>query len=483
MSQTPRKNLSRRKFLTLAGGMSAATLLAACTPAAPSVPATATSAPTAVPEATKASAATAQPTPPPLPTQNPVSGNRTAIEWWFDISNEADMKAYLAGVNKYNESQTKNELKIIPTKNNDAMITAVSGNKAPDLYITWDGGEPLGTWAHNGLLKPLDDFIAKDKIDMKQFNDASVAMGTFDSKLYGFPWQTDIVLLFYNKTHFKEVGLDPDKPPKTIPEAIEMGKKLTKTDGGKITRMGLQPPNWFGPWYTFLGFYKPQLLDIAKKKVTVDSPEMISALKDIKDLWNMYGDPKQVDEYNATLGNSLSPDDAFLTGKVSMVLDGDWRNGYEARYTQHKYGEEYGMAPVPAPAGKEDAYGTSYFFGMNFVMPYNAPHPDLGWEVIKYLTAPEADALITLNQYNDPANRKNYEDKDLRAKMIGIDVVFDVLLNKQDKLWYMPVTPITSQLSSSIQQQLDLVQHNKITPEEAVKAVNDAVQPEWDAVQ
>jgi len=158
------------------------------------------------------------------------------------------MKAYIAGVDAFNASQDKIDLVIVPGQNNDAFITAITGNTAPDLFITWDGGEPLGTWAQNGLIQPLDQYIAADNIDLTKFHDASVAMGTYNGKVYGVPWQADIVLLFYNKKQFKEAGLDPDKPPTTWAEAMAMGQKLTLKDAsGKITRMGLQPPTWFGP--------------------------------------------------------------------------------------------------------------------------------------------------------------------------------------------------------------------------------------------
>ena len=65
-----------------------------------------TTAPQAAAQPTATTAAV-QATTPPLPTQKPVSGNRVKVNWWFNISNEADMKAYIAGVAAFNASQDK----------------------------------------------------------------------------------------------------------------------------------------------------------------------------------------------------------------------------------------------------------------------------------------------------------------------------------------------------------------------------------------
>ena len=444
-----------------------------------------TTAPQAAAQPTATTAAV-QATTPPLPTQKPVSGNRVKVNWWFNISNEADMKAYIAGVDAFNASQDKIDLIIVPGQNNDAFITAITGNTAPDLFITWDGGEPLGTWAQNGLIQPLDQYIAADNIDLTKFHDASVAMGTYNGKVYGVPWQADIVLLFYNKKQFKEAGLDPDKPPTTWAEAMAMGQKLTLKDAsGKITRMGLQPPTWFGPYYSIMCAWKPEFLnmvDMTNKKINADQPGIVASFQLMKDLWNMYGDPQQVDAFNSTLGNGLSPDDPFLTGKVSMIIDGDWRNGYESRYTNNKFNVDYGMVPIPAPVGLESTYGASYFFGMNFVIPYNAPHAAEAMQAVKYLTSYENDVKVIQGMWNNPVNKAALQDKDLLA-MSGLSVQMNSLRENGPKMCYLPVTPVTGQLSAAIQQQIDLVVHNKITPEEGAKAINDAVQPELDAVK
>lgn len=73
------------------------------------------------------------------------------------------------------------------------------------------------------------------------WSDFSVNYVTVDGKTYGIPMMNGSrAALFYNKTMFKEAGLDPNNPPKTYPELMEAARKLTKYDSnGNVVRSGL----------------------------------------------------------------------------------------------------------------------------------------------------------------------------------------------------------------------------------------------------
>lgn len=47
--------------------------------------------------------------------------------------------------------------------------------------------------------------------------------------LVSMPFNASSAVLFYNKTAFKQAGLNPDQPPKTWPQVEEMGKRLLKS--------------------------------------------------------------------------------------------------------------------------------------------------------------------------------------------------------------------------------------------------------------
>ena len=119
-------------------------------------------------------------------------------------------------------------------------VTAFAAGTGPDIF---DGLS--AEWALDGGLYPVAAPLPADLAAMwdKAIVKSQTITGTFMGKRYGFPVETDQnMLLYYNKDHFKDSGLDPEKPPKTVDEFIAAAKKLTRTDAnGNITRSGYAP--------------------------------------------------------------------------------------------------------------------------------------------------------------------------------------------------------------------------------------------------
>ena len=71
---------------------------------------------------------------------------------------------------------------------------------------------------------------------------AAIDYVSWNGKLWAIPYRIETHGVIYNKDHFKEAGLDPDKPPKTWDELISAAKALTKsgrygfgiTGGGEV---------------------------------------------------------------------------------------------------------------------------------------------------------------------------------------------------------------------------------------------------------
>ncbi len=84
---------------------------------------------------------------------------------------------------------------------NDKVIAALSGTEPPDVLIL-SGPDNVGTWAHDKLILPLDDYMASTKIDQADFYEAPLAMCKVLGKYYCLPWGTDIYALYWNKDMF-----------------------------------------------------------------------------------------------------------------------------------------------------------------------------------------------------------------------------------------------------------------------------------------
>ena len=95
------------------------------------------------------------------------------------------------------------------------------------------------------IVIPLDELIKADaaQVKMDDFFPAFMLNSTPGGKVWSIPFQRSTPVMYYNKDAFKEVGLDPNKPPQTRAEMVAAAKKLTKQEGGRTTRWGLAIPS------------------------------------------------------------------------------------------------------------------------------------------------------------------------------------------------------------------------------------------------
>ena len=63
---------------------------------------------------------------------------------------------------------------------------------------------------------------------------------TVQGKLWAMPFGAGMPLLYYNKVTFREVGLDPEKPPQDLEEVRQYSEKILKRDAaGNVVRSGI----------------------------------------------------------------------------------------------------------------------------------------------------------------------------------------------------------------------------------------------------
>ncbi len=67
--------------------------------------------------------------------------------------------------------------------------------------------------------------------EMKTASPGHVQVATWEGKLYGVPLYADVSALFYNKDLFAKAGLDPNKPPTSLPQLKEYADKITALGG------------------------------------------------------------------------------------------------------------------------------------------------------------------------------------------------------------------------------------------------------------
>ena len=119
---------------------------------------------------------------------------------------------------------TKVTLTVIPDNQMvTKLATGVQAGQVPDL-ISFDLIY-MPDFMRAGFLIDLTDQMKADpnaaKV-AKAFSD----LATYQGKLYGTGFTPDVSVLVYNKDLFKQAGLDPNKPPTSVPQIHEYAKKI-----------------------------------------------------------------------------------------------------------------------------------------------------------------------------------------------------------------------------------------------------------------
>lgn len=105
-------------------------------------------------------------------------------------------------------------------------VRAVATGTAPDMVMI-DNPE-VAMFASHDILTDLTSSVDHSKIMKRDdFFPGPLANSTWKGKIVAIPRGANTIALYYNADAFKEVGLNPDAPPKTWAELYDAAKKLT----------------------------------------------------------------------------------------------------------------------------------------------------------------------------------------------------------------------------------------------------------------
>lgn len=263
----------------------------------------------------------------------------------------------------------------------DRLLVALAGGEGPDILMIdqiW-----VGQYAAAGFVVPLSDRLATSNIRREDFFEGAWGAGTYLGEIYGVPFDVGVwSLLYYNRDMFREVGLDPDRPPTTWDEMLEFGQQLMGENRyGTATWIGVGDAvqckiNAF----TFQG--GGQIVSEDNTQALLNSDAGVAAL----DFWKALSEISPAGVVGRGEEESFA---LFTSGLVGMVFYGEWgQDALAARAPDM----DYGMALMPVPNG-----GTSIGTFGGFLLGINAvsPHQDLAWQFIEFASQEEINLEIT----------------------------------------------------------------------------------------
>jgi ABC-type glycerol-3-phosphate transport system substrate-binding protein len=404
----------------------------------------------------------------PEPRDEYVDGRLRITYWekWTGFEGEAIQRV----VDSFNARQNRIYVDLITMSQIDRKaLVAIAGGDPPDLVGLWSAGMPQ--FAEKRALMPLEPFMEKAGMRREDFIDVFLELNTYRGTLYGLPTTPATTALHWNKRMFREAGLDPDCPPRTLAELDEMAEKLTKYDeNGRLVQVGFTPsePGW---WHWSWGYwFGGRLWD--GENITFATPENLAAYEWIESYPEKYGAEELRRFQSGVAGQFASPQNAFFSERVAMVIQGVWMANFIQTYAPDL---EWGAAPFPsAVPGLENVTMAECD---SICIPTGARHPEEAFEFIQYLCSHEGMEMLNL------AQKKFTPLKEVSPEFLAdhpnpyIETFID--LAESPNVFHSPIMSIWFEYNDEITPAFDRVMFGQTSPEDAVAHVQKRVSAMW----
>lgn len=226
------------------------------------------------------------------------------------------------------------------------FLSALASDQPPDVVNL--PRNLIGTYIARGVLEPLDECLEQENISMDEFYPSAVDQVMVEGSAYGIPDFYNTRVWILDTKAFEDAGLDPETIDLSDWDAIaEANEKLTKVEGGKLTRIGIDPklPEFLPLWANANG--SPMISEDGKESLLED-PGIAEALEysaslhepaggrtkflDFRDTWDFFGEKNQyatgqlaampIEEWYLNVLAEVSPD-VDITVRPFETREGD----------------------------------------------------------------------------------------------------------------------------------------------------------------
>ena len=241
-----------------------------------------------------------------------------------------------------------------------------------------------------------------------------VANSKFEGSYWAIPTAVRSLALFWNKDIFADAGLDPDTPPATLDEMVDMAVATTQYDGDpsdiySITRQGhaaalsSQDHHWFRE--VLIRQYGGAPYGDDGRTVTYNSEEGCAAFS-----WLAAFETEHVTGSNDILDGATN---AFINGDSALHIDGSFRVGTIARNNPDL---NYGVTELPVgPNGERHTFGSYWTHGITRRANDDPARLEAAVKFLQFITTPAAGTLWVNNVGELPAQLAAASDEGILA--------------------------------------------------------------------
>lgn len=371
------------------------------------------------------------------------------------------------------------------------LLVAIAGGNPPDVagiisYL-------LPAYVDKGALLDITDQLAAAQLGPEHFAPAYFKLGKYHERMWATPTTPSTLALHYNQRLFREAGLDPNSPPKTVEELDAFAEKLTRwevtlPDGKKEIRSGYLPdvpgdqkrlvqvgflPSEPGLWQWAWGFHFGGQL-VRGDKITATDPGNVRGFEWIASYSRKIGVDK-IQRFRSGFGNFASPQNPFLAGKVAMEIQGVWMFNFIEKYAP---GLEWAAAPFPPPADMPELVAITDVEADQLVIPSESKHPAEAFEFIAFASSQESLEMLCLGQkkhtpllHMSDAFRTNHPHPYLELFQS---------LSQSPGGYHPPQTGVYNEYLRALVGAIDEIQNLRTEPKVALEAVEERIQKAYD---
>jgi multiple sugar transport system substrate-binding protein len=294
--------------------------------------------------------------------------------------------------------------------------------------------------------------------ERQQFLPVTIQANTFQGKVWGVPWFTDVGLLFYRKDL-----LGFSSPPQTWDELKQMALRVKRDSGIQHGYVfpGAQNENGVYTGLHFIWTHGGEVLDPQDpSRVIIGSSQMEAGLTTELSMIADGISPQVVDSYD----ESKSWDD-FFQGR--SVFCNSWPGFYEGIGGRGSplSRQQVDVAPIPAGVGGQSA-GCLGGFNLFINAASDAAHKDAAWQFIQFMTDAKTQKERAVNNVLLPTRKALYEDPDVQHVEI-IPKAKAAL----DKAKTRPAHPRYSEMSAAMAEQFNFCLKGQVSPTEMAQTL------------
>lgn len=353
-------------------------------------------------------------------------------------SGDTETKSLNEIVKKWNDSNPDVQVDLQFVVDYDTTLAkALASSTPPDIFYV-DSFKFLDL-VNAGALAPVGDKLTKTDDLIPALKDVFSTGGKF----YCPPKDYSTLALQVNTEMLDKAGV---KPPTTWDELLAATKTLSTKDVP-----GLIVPTDSARWLAMLYQAGGSVTDEAGTKMTINSPEALTALKFYKSLYD--AGARQAADVGAGW-----PGEAFSKGKAAMIFEGNWVLGF---MKDNAPNIKYQSVELPAgPKGK-----ASMVFTVCYGVSAKSKNIDATTKFLDYLVGPDAMAKFT-NDLGVLPSRVSIRENYLKTYPER-----EVYIKSAEYAHRWGFVPGFSAVTDKINEQIGLVFKGDQTPEDALKEI------------